>query len=340
MSVHDHGSGAAKRRRERRLRMHWRHEQLTLRMVLATVEHHSHGAPRGQTTATRTRAEERETYSAPRRQEPARSHHKHAVLHVGRRVRAGVGVAADQSGRAAGASGAASEAHHGAVWRTASHGAEDRRPLCSPAGDRSAQDLKPFLSSSSSGFPEPQVAEQVVEVPTVLPPLRIAEQIVGIPVPLGGGQRRVQGFPPRQGSTAPYSREERISERTVEQIVDSGRGEPHDELLNSVLQQSREDVHNQDVHRELDLHGHVRLQETPLKPVPGENLDDLHQKLLNSVPGQPGQSLENLREKTHLHELLPEDVVDEELQGTNGCSCTLVGEDPFCGALLATVQAV
>ena len=50
--------------------MHWRHEQLTLRMVLATVEHHSHGAPRGQTTATRTRAEERETYSAPRRQEP------------------------------------------------------------------------------------------------------------------------------------------------------------------------------------------------------------------------------------------------------------------------------
>ena len=45
--------------------MHWRHEQLALRMV-----YHSHGAPRAQTTATRTRAEERETYSAPRRQEP------------------------------------------------------------------------------------------------------------------------------------------------------------------------------------------------------------------------------------------------------------------------------
>ena len=60
-------TGAAKRRRELRLRMHWRHEQLTLRMVLATVEHHSHGALRGQTSATRTRAEERETYSAPRR---------------------------------------------------------------------------------------------------------------------------------------------------------------------------------------------------------------------------------------------------------------------------------
>ena len=39
-------------------------------MILATVEHHSHGAPRSQTTATRTRAEERELHTAPRRQEP------------------------------------------------------------------------------------------------------------------------------------------------------------------------------------------------------------------------------------------------------------------------------
>ena len=42
MSVHgDHGSGAAKRRRDRRLRMHWRHEQLTLQMALAAALHHS-----------------------------------------------------------------------------------------------------------------------------------------------------------------------------------------------------------------------------------------------------------------------------------------------------------
>ena len=54
MSVHgDHGSGAAKRRRDRLLRMHWRHEQLTLQMVLAAVQHHSYGALRGQSTATR-----------------------------------------------------------------------------------------------------------------------------------------------------------------------------------------------------------------------------------------------------------------------------------------------
>ena len=35
------GSGAARRRRERRLRTHWRHEQLTMRMLLASLEHHS-----------------------------------------------------------------------------------------------------------------------------------------------------------------------------------------------------------------------------------------------------------------------------------------------------------
>ena len=42
MSVHgDHEHGAAWRRRQRRLRMHWRHEQLTLQMLLATYEHHA-----------------------------------------------------------------------------------------------------------------------------------------------------------------------------------------------------------------------------------------------------------------------------------------------------------
>ena len=43
------GTGSARRRRERGLRQHWRHEQLTLQMLLATYQHHA--APRGQTTA-------------------------------------------------------------------------------------------------------------------------------------------------------------------------------------------------------------------------------------------------------------------------------------------------
>ena len=63
----------------------------------------------------------------------------------------------------------------------------------------------------------PQFMEQLVEVPTVLTPTRIAvqiaEQIVGTPVPHGRGQ----GSLPGQGSPASGKR---ISERMVEQIVD------------------------------------------------------------------------------------------------------------------------
>ena len=77
---------------------------------------------------------------------------------------------------------------------------------------------------SRSPIPEPQTAEQLVEVPTVLSPtriaLRIAEQIVDTPVPQGRGKRRGQGFLPEQSSTATSSSGKRISERTVEQIVD------------------------------------------------------------------------------------------------------------------------
>ena len=68
---------------------------------------------------------------------------------------------------------------------------------------------------SRSPKPEPQTAEQLVEVPTVLSPtriaLQIAEQFVDTPVPQGrGGKRRVQGSLPEQSTTA----------QTVDQIVD------------------------------------------------------------------------------------------------------------------------
>ena len=57
----DHGvrAGAVMRRRQRRLRSWWRHEQQTVAEVLATVTHHSlskvgtaNDAPRGQRTVT------------------------------------------------------------------------------------------------------------------------------------------------------------------------------------------------------------------------------------------------------------------------------------------------
>ena len=53
--------------------------------------------------------------------------------------------------------------------------------------------------------------------------LQIAEQIVGIPVLRGCGEQRLQGLLPRQGSTL-VSSAERISERTVEQLVDISSG--------------------------------------------------------------------------------------------------------------------
>ena len=62
---------AAKRRRDRRLRMHWRHEQLTLRMSLAAALHHSrdvgpvtYNALRSQKTARAWEEEENEMYFA------------------------------------------------------------------------------------------------------------------------------------------------------------------------------------------------------------------------------------------------------------------------------------
>ena len=65
-----------------------------------------------------------------------------------------------------------------------------------------------------SDLRHPQMAEQLVEVPTVLSfallQQRIAEQFVDNPVPCGRG-RRLQGFHPGHGSTAP---------QFAEQIVD------------------------------------------------------------------------------------------------------------------------
>ena len=75
---------------------------------------------------------------------------------------------------------------------------------------------------------DPQLAEQLVEVPTIVSyswlQLRM-EQTVDIPVPGRGGRSSgLQGFLPGQGSTALLSFEERISERTVEQTVDPPGG--------------------------------------------------------------------------------------------------------------------
>ena len=84
--------------------------------------------------------------------------------------------------------------------------------LRTPIAEQVIEEPKISCSPCPSRFlvPEPQSAEQLVEVPTVLSPtriaLRIAEHIVNTPVPQGRGQ----GFFPEQSTTA----------QTVEQLVD------------------------------------------------------------------------------------------------------------------------
>ena len=69
----DGATGAAFRRRERRLRSAWRHEQLSAARALAAATHHSaeqNGAPEPEQPPGPGRCEEHEKYEAPRRLEP------------------------------------------------------------------------------------------------------------------------------------------------------------------------------------------------------------------------------------------------------------------------------
>ena len=116
------------------------------------------------------------------------------------------------------------------VWQVEDHALEFFRRLDLPVAEQviAVPKISCLPCPSRSPFPEPQSAEQLVEVPTVLSPtriaLQIAEQIVDTPVPRGRCERRVQGFLPSQSSAATPSAEERISERIEEQLVDTSPG--------------------------------------------------------------------------------------------------------------------
>ena len=73
-----------------------------------------------------------------------------------------------------------------------------------------------------TSVPEPQTAEQLVEVPAVLSvaslQLQTVEQPVDASVPHGRGKRSLHGFPPELGSTA----------QSVEQMVDIFSGDQQD----------------------------------------------------------------------------------------------------------------
>ena len=210
-------TGAAKRRRKRRLRSWLRHERMTVAMTLAEVTHHT--APRGQKTA-RARGEERDVlYYAKGLMTPPPT--RPTPLVEGRPQGRVLRHVVEDLGELA----PLVQILDLLVPQMVDYVADALRVLDFPLAEQVIEVPKMSCAScpSRSPVPEPQSAEQLVEVPTVLSPtriaLQIAEQIVDTPVPRGRGQRRVQGFLPRQSSTATPSAEERISERIVEQSV-------------------------------------------------------------------------------------------------------------------------
>ena len=203
-------TSSARRRRERRLRSWAKHERLSVAVALAEKLHHSPNR-----TALPKEEEVEQDY-ALRGQKPATAGSARSFLFVG-------GVSVGASGRAS-AAGSGSAAHLGAEDRARRLTCRSSTIPCLPCRRRRASCLMcsgpstarlpsrlskcPGCLSCPSRSPclEPQMAEQLVDVPTVLSyallQQRNVEQIVDIPVLLGRGRRRLRDSVPRQGSTA------------------------------------------------------------------------------------------------------------------------------------------
>ena len=228
------------RRRQRRLRSWWRHEQQSIAAALATALHHSvqrpvpkkqewedaeYVASRGQKTDTRAHGGLR----------PALLAEPHGVERVLRHTVDQIVVAVPLV-----------PLLDDPVPQTVDTVLEFFRSLDLPVDEQAIDVPKISTDRVSQRLVErrlPQMVEQLVDVPTVLTPTRIAlqiaeqlvampvpqvsvsggghrgslsgqgsvgEQIVDIPVPRGRGKRRVQGFLPEQSTTA----------QPVEQLVD------------------------------------------------------------------------------------------------------------------------
>ena len=228
VAIGEHVAGAAQRRRERRLRAYLEYARMSVAMALAEARHHT--APRGQRTA---RAEA--TYDAPRsRTTSVAGDTEFCSLYEyelgGMRPDRLCEVRPQER-----------------VQRRTVEQNVDNSPflpmLDVPVPQMENQLVEvcrlfdvlipeqaievPKISSSrhshrrSVRFVE-QTAEQLVEVPTIISYSslrRIVEQNVDIPAPRGRGRVGL-GLQPGQSSTAQHSTK-RISDRTVEQIVET-----------------------------------------------------------------------------------------------------------------------
>ena len=203
------GDGAAKRRRLRRLRSWLRHEQQTVAQVLATITHHSFGKVgtasgvlRNMETATRTvQGEEHELYhTAKFRTTPLPTGGRPAPLPevAGWQGRLEQHVLEDL-----GSMQILDLPVLQVVEQPEEVGSFFRNSV--PAVAEQVIEVPklalPVCAVQRAALPEPQLVEQLVEVPTVLTysllKQRTAEQVVDTPVPHGrgrGARGGLQGF--------------------------------------------------------------------------------------------------------------------------------------------------
>ena len=207
------GGGAARRRRDRRLRAAWHHEQLSVKMAVAAALHHSaqrgagpatYSAPRGQMTATE--GEVREPNNAPRSQKPPLPGEHPGVL----KEPEVQGAMVQHSGIFE-----LVQALDVPVLQMVEQPVEVDsffRNVVPAVAEQVIEVPKlafPGRAVQRAALSEPQLVEQLVEVPTVLSysllQQRTAEKIIDIAVPhgRGGGARGgLQGLSQGQGSTA------------------------------------------------------------------------------------------------------------------------------------------
>ena len=222
LGARDDGEGAARRRRERRLRSWLRHERQSVAMALSEFKHHS---SRGQRKDRAGEEGHRDKYVSPRRLKPPPPQGSRPPC---------LGVPRGPYAR---------------VQRRTVQQIVDTVPLVPLLDDpvpQMVEQLPDITCFFDTVLPVPeqaievpkivlddvpvrtsvrdtQLAEQLVEVPTFVSFSsfqRIMEQHVDIPVPRRGGRSTgLQGFLPGQSSTASSSSsKKRISERTVKQI--------------------------------------------------------------------------------------------------------------------------
>ena len=209
------GEGAARRRRERRLRQWARHEKLSVQMALSEYKHHSSRGQRKDRAGGEVRVVPHgEVPEAPLPQGGSRP----PCLGVPRGPHVGMErhIVEDLGDRAP-----TVQILDAPVPLMVDSVLEFFRALDLPVDEQVIAVPKISTDRVSQRLVErhlPQMVEQLVHVPTVLSPLRIAEQIVGIPAPQRGGNWSLQGPLPGQSSTlSPL--QDRISEQIVEQIA-------------------------------------------------------------------------------------------------------------------------